>query len=126
MSRIPVIRVEDVLIATVLEDVTDSDAVALQSELGQQLELRGATGVLSDLSVVGIVDSFLGRVLAEVAAMSQLLGTPTVIAGIQPAVAVTLVELGVRLAGVRTALTSDAGMRMLREGRAGGRHVGRR
>ena len=126
MSRIPVIRVEDVLIATVLEDVTDSDAVALQSELGHQLELRGAQGVLIDLSVVGIVDSFLGRVLAEVAAMSQLLGTPTVIAGIQPAVAVTLVELGVRLAGVRTALTSDAGMRMLREGKGGGRHVGRR
>ncbi len=126
MSRIPVIRVEDVLIASVIEDVTDSDAVALQSELGHQLEARGAKGVLIDLSVVGIVDSFLGRVLAEVAAMSQLLGTPTVIAGIQPAVAVTLVELGVRLAGVRTALTSDAGMHMLREGKAGGRHVGRR
>jgi len=126
VSRIPVIRVEDVLIASVLEDVTDSDAVALQSELGHQLEVRGAKGVLIDLSVVGIVDSFLGRVLAEVAAMSRLLGAPTVIAGIQPAVAVTLVELGVRLAGVRTALTSDAGMRMLREGRAGGRHVGRR
>ena len=126
MSRIPVIRVEDVLIATVLEDVTDTDAVALQIELGHQLEVRGAKGVLIDLSVVGIVDSFLGRVLAEVAAMSQLLGTPTVIAGIQPAVAVTLVELGVHMAGVRTALTSDAGMRMLREGRAGGWHVGRR
>ena len=126
MSRIPVIRVEDVLIATVLEDVTDSDAMALQGELGHQLEVRGAKGVLIDLSVVGIVDSFLGRVLAEVAAMSQLLGTPTVIAGIQPAVAVTLVELGVRLTGVRTALTSDAGMRMLRQGRAGGRHVARR
>ncbi len=125
MSRIPVIRVEDVLIATVIEDVTDSDAVALQSELGHQLEARGAKGVLIDLSVVGIVDSFLGRVLAVVATMSRLLGAPTVIAGIQPAVAVTLVELGVRLTGVRTALTSDAGMRMLREGRVG-RHVGRR
>jgi rsbT antagonist protein RsbS len=126
MSRIPVIRVEDVLIATVLEDVTDSDALALQSDLGHQLEVRGATGVLIDLSVVGIVDSFLGRVLAEVATLSRLLGAPTVIAGIQPAVAVTLVELGVQLGGVRTALTSDAGMRMLREGSAGGRHVGRR
>ena len=126
MSRIPVIRVEDVLIATVLEDVTDSDALALQSELGHQLEARGAKGVLIDLSVVGIVDSFLGRVLAEVATLSRLLGAPTVIAGIQPAVAVTLVELGVHLGGVRTALTSDAGMRMLREGKAGGRNVGRR
>lgn len=126
MSRIPVIRVEDVLIATVLEDVTDSDALALQTELGHQLEVRGATGVLIDLSVVGIVDSFLGRVLAEVATLSRLLGAPTVIAGIQPAVAVTLVELGVQLGGVRTALTSDAGMRMLREGSAGGRHVGHR
>ena len=126
MSRIPVIRVEDVLIATVLEDVTDSDALALQTELGHQLEVRGATGVLIDLSVVGIVDSFLGRVLAEVATLSRLLGAPTVIAGIQPAVAVTLVELGVQLGGVRTALTSDAGMRMLREGGVGGRHVGRR
>ena len=126
MSRIPVIRVEDVLIATVLEDVTDSDALALQSDLGHQLEARGAKGVLIDLSVVGIVDSFLGRVLAEVATLSRLLGAPTVIAGIQPAVAVTLVELGVRLGGVRTALTSDAGMRMLREGKAGGRSVGRR
>ena len=126
MSRIPVIRVEGVLIATVLEDVTDSDALALQSDLGHHLETRGATGVLIDLSVVGIVDSFLGRVLAEVATLSRLLGAPTVIAGIQPAVAVTLVELGVRLGGVRTALTSDAGMRMLREGNAGERHVGRR
>jgi rsbT antagonist protein RsbS len=126
VSRIPVIRVEDVLIATVLEDVTDSDALAFQSELGRQLEVRGAKGVLIDLSVVGIVDSFLGRVLAEVATMSRLLGAPTVIAGIQPAVAVTLVELGVRLGGVRTALTSDAGMRMLRDGSPGGRHVGRR
>ena len=126
MSRIPVIRVEDVLIATVLEDVTDSDALALQTELGHQLEVRGATGVLIDLSVVGIVDSFLGRVLAEVATLSRLLGAPTVIAGIQPAVAVTLVELGVQLGGVRTALTSDAGMRMLRESGPGGRHVGHR
>ena len=126
MSRIPVIRVEDVLIATVLEDVSDSDALALQRELGQQLEVRGAKGVLIDLSVVGIVDSYLGRVLSEVATMSRLLGAPTVIAGIQPAVAVTLVELGVHMAGVRTALTSDAGMRMLRDVRSGERHVGRR
>jgi rsbT antagonist protein RsbS len=126
MSRIPVIRVEDVLIATVLEDVTDSDALTLQTELGHQLEVRGATGVLIDLSVVSIVDSFLGRVLAEVATLSRLLGAPTVIAGIQPAVAVTLVELGVQLGGVRTALTSDAGMRMLRDGSSRGPHVGRR
>ncbi len=114
MARVPIVRVGDVLLATVLEDLRDRDALDLQTNLAQELEQTGALGVLLDLSVVETVDSFLGRLLHDIASVTRLLGAETVVVGIQPAVAVTLVELGLELKHVRTALDSDRGMRLLR------------
>ncbi len=115
MARVPIVRVGNVLLATVLEDLRDRDALDLQTNLTQQLEESGALGVLLDLSVVETVDSFLGRLLHDIASVTRLLGAETVVVGIQPAVAVTLVELGLELKNVRTALDSDRGMRLLRQ-----------
>ena len=114
MARVPIVRIGDVLIATVLEDLHDSDAIGLQEDLTRLLEKTGAPGVLLDLAAVEIVDSFLGRLLNDIARATRLLGARTVVVGIQPAVAVTLVELGLELKGVNTALDADKGMRLLR------------
>ncbi len=114
MARVPIIRLGDTLIATVQEELRDSDAQALQQDLSMSLERTGARGILVDLSAVQTVDSFLGRLLNDTAAEMRLLGAATVIVGIQPAVAVTLVELGLQLSGVRTALNPEKGMRLLR------------
>lgn len=114
MARIPVVRIGEVLIATVQEELHDSDALELQEELSQRLELTGARGVLLDLSIVETVDSFLGRLLHDVATTTGLLGAQTVIVGIRPAVAVTLVELGLELKGVHTALDAEKGIRLLK------------
>ena len=113
MTRVPIVQIENKLIATVLEDLSDRDALQLQEDLGRRIEQSGVAGVLLDLSVVEIVDSFLGRLITDIVAGSRLLGAQTVVVGIQPAVAVTLVELGLELKGVRTALTPAKGMRML-------------
>ena len=113
MARVPIVRLGETLIATVQEELRDGDALALQEELGMALERTGARGVLLDLSAVETVDSFLGRVLNDTAAELRLLGAVTVIVGLQPAVAVTLVELGLELSGVRTALNPEKGMRLL-------------
>ena len=113
MARVPIVRVGDILLATIQEDLHDRDAVALQEALTGELERTGASGVLLDFSVVQTVDSFLGRTLNDVVAAIRLLGAQTVVVGIQPAVAVTLVELGLELKGVRTALDSERGMRLL-------------
>src|SRR5688572_29473635 len=125
MARVPVIKVGQTLIATVQEDLRDRDALDLQTNLSEQLEQTGARGVLLDLSIVDTVDSFLGRLMHDVARVSRLLGAQTVVVGLQPAVAVTLVELGLELRGVRTALTADKGMnllnKLLREERRGRR-----
>ena len=114
MARVPIIRVGDNLIATVQEDLLDHDALALQTDLGEALERTGARGVLIDMSVVETVDSFLGRLLNEVAVGARLLGAHTVVVGIQPAVAITLVELGLELKGIHTALDTDRGLALLR------------
>ena len=113
MARVPIVRVGDTLIATVVEDLQDGDALQLQEDLGRALERTGARGVLLDLSVVELVDSFLGRLLNDVAAATRLLGAATVVVGIRPAVAITLVELGLELRGVHTALTPDRGLALL-------------
>jgi rsbT antagonist protein RsbS len=126
VSRVPIIHVGNKLIATVLEDLSDRDALQLQEDLGQRIEQTGAAGVLLDLSVVEIVDSFLGRLITDVVAMSQLLGAETVVIGIQPAVAVTLVEMGLEFNGVRTALTPEKGLRMLDQAIASSRSGFRR
>jgi rsbT antagonist protein RsbS len=114
VPRVPIVQVDNVLIATVLEDLHDRDALALQAELSERLERSDAHGVLLDLTVVEIVDSFLGRLINDIAATARLLGAQTVVCGMQPAVAITLVELGLELPGVRTALNSDRGLTLLR------------
>ncbi|MEP6694808.1 MAG: STAS domain-containing protein [Chloroflexota bacterium] len=113
MARVPIIRVGDILLATIQEDLHDSDALALQESLTTELERTGANGVLLDFTTVQTVDSFLGRMLNDVVAAIQLLGATTVVVGIQPAVAMTLVELGLELKGIRTALDAERGMRLL-------------
>ncbi len=113
MARVPIIHVGDLLLATIQEDLHDKDAIALQESLTAALERTGARGVLLDFSVVQTVDSFLGRTLNDVVAAIRLLGATTVVVGIRPAVAVTLVELGLELKGVRTALDTERGLRLL-------------
>jgi rsbT antagonist protein RsbS len=113
VTRVPIVQIDDKLIATVLEDLSDRDALQLQDDLGRRIEHTGAAGVLLDLSVVEIVDSFLGRLITDVVTASRLLGAETVVVGIQPAVAVTLVELGLEFKGVQTALTPEKGRRIL-------------
>jgi rsbT antagonist protein RsbS len=113
VARVPIIRLGKVLIATVQEELYDHDALQLQEELGQLLEHGVAGGVLLDLSTVATVDSFLARLIGAIAAASRLLGAETVVVGLQPAVAVTLVELGLTLPGVRTALDAEKGLAIL-------------
>ena len=113
MARVPIIRLGEVLIATVQEELYDHDALQLQEDLGQLLEHGAARGVLLDLSTVAMVDSFLARLIGAIAAASRLLGAETVVVGLQPAVAVTLVELGLTLPGVRTALDAEKGLAIL-------------
>lgn len=114
MARVPIVRIAGTLVATVLEDLHDRDALTLETELFGQLERTGSEGVLLDLSVVEIVDSFLGRMLNDIAIGVRLLGAQMVVVGIQPAVAITLVELGLELKGVRTAVNPDRGLALLR------------
>lgn len=114
MARVPIVQISGTLVATVLEDLHDRDALTLQTELLGRLERSGSEGVLLDLSVVEIVDSFLGRMLNDIAVGVRLLGAQMVVVGIQPAVAITLVELGLELRGVRTAVSPDRGLALLR------------
>ena len=114
MARVPIVCIGGILVASVQEELYDRDALRLQEELTAGLEDGGARGVLIDLSSVQMVDSFLGRLLHDVAASARLMGAETVIVGIQPAVAITLVELGLGLSGIHTALDSDKGFAFLR------------
>jgi rsbT antagonist protein RsbS len=113
VAQVPIIRLGEVLIATVQEDLYDQDALQLQEDLGLLLERGRTRGVLLDFSTVATVDSFLARLIGTIAATSQLLGAETVVVGLQPAVAVTLVELGLALPGVRTALNAEKGLALL-------------
>lgn len=113
MGRVPVIRVSNTLIASFQDEIRDSDALDLQSDLTTYLELTGSPGVLIDLTLVQTLDSFLGRLLNDVARQCKLLGAQTVVVGMQPAVAITLVELGLEMKGIRTALNVDKGMALL-------------
>jgi rsbT antagonist protein RsbS len=114
MARVPVVRLGDVLVATVLEDLHDRDALDLQQRVTQEIARTGARGVLLDLSVVEIVDSYLGRLIHDLSRAARLMGATAVVVGIQPAVAMTLVEMGLEMKGVRTALNSEKGMTLLR------------
>ena len=113
MDRIPLLRLGPVLIVSVQGDLADATAVALRHDVGTAVSSGGVTGVILDVSGVAIVDSYLGRVLTEIAADCGLLGASTIVAGIKPAVAITLVEMGLRLDGARTARSLEAAMAML-------------
>ncbi|MBB4710503.1 rsbT antagonist protein RsbS [Streptomyces luteogriseus] len=112
-GHVPVLRLGDVLLVTLQGDLHDSTAQQLQQDLSETISRTGVRGVLIDISGVEIVDSFLGRVLAEIAAQSKLLAARTVVAGMRPAVAITLVELGLTLPGLSTALSTEAGLELL-------------
>jgi len=112
-ERIPIIKFRDFLLVSIQIEVHDKLVVNLQSDLAAAISKTGVHGVLIDISTVEIVDSFVGRMLASVAAVGQLLGAETVVVGIQPAIAITLVELGLTLDGVHTALDTESGMELL-------------
>ncbi|MGB2607094.1 MAG: STAS domain-containing protein [Candidatus Sulfotelmatobacter sp.] len=114
MEKIPILKMGDFLLVTIQVDMHDRLAMALQDDLTKMISQTEARGVLIDISTLEIVDSFIGRMLSNIAAMSRVLDAETVVVGMQPAVAITLVELGLSLPGVRTALNVDAGMELLR------------
>jgi rsbT antagonist protein RsbS len=113
MERIPILRMGDFLLATIQVDMKDQTALQLQDDLSTRIEATGAKGVLIDISALEIVDSFVGRMLASISGIARVLDAETVVVGMQPAVAITLVELGLSLPGVRTALNVERGMAML-------------
>jgi rsbT antagonist protein RsbS len=114
MDRIPILRMGDFLLVTIQVDMHDQLALTLQDDLTARIEKTGAKGVLIDISALEMVDSFIGRMIANISSMSRILDATTVLVGMQPAVAITLVELGLSLTGVRTALDVERGMRLLR------------
>ena len=113
MDRIPILKVGDALLVTIQVDIEDQLATALEEDLTQRIVDTGARGVLIDISALEIVDSFMGRMLDNIAAVSRILDADTVVVGMRPAVAITLVELGLSLPGVRTALDVDRGIALL-------------
>ena len=114
MERIPILKMGDVLLVTIQVDMHDQLAMTLQDDLTERISRTGARGVLIDISAVEVVDSFIGRMIANIAGMARILDAQTVLVGMQPAVAITLVELGLTLPGVRTALNVERGMALLR------------
>jgi len=114
MERIPILQIGDMLLVSIQVDLQDHTAVMLQDDLSNRIVETGAKGVLIDISALEIVDSFIGRMISTTAAVSRVLDAETVVVGMQPAVAITLVELGLTLTGVRTALDVDRGIRLLR------------
>lgn len=114
MEKIPILRMGEFLLVTIQVDMHDRLAMTLQEDLTTRISETAARGVLIDISSLEIVDSFIGRMLGNIAAMSRVLDAQTVVVGMQPAVAITLVELGMSLPGVRTALNVDAGMELLK------------
>lgn len=112
-QRIPILRIGRFLLVSIQVDLDDELALGLQDDLTSAIARHRASGVLIDISSLEIVDSFIGRVLGQIASMSQVLDARTVLVGMRPAVAITLVEMGVRMAGVETALNVDRGLALL-------------
>jgi rsbT antagonist protein RsbS len=114
MERIPILRMGNYLLVTIQVDMHDKLALTLQDDLTNRIADLNSKGVLIDISSLEIVDSFIGRTLANIASMAKVLDAETVVVGMQPAVAITLVELGMSLPGIRTALNVESGMEHLR------------
>ena len=114
MERIPILRMGEFLLVTIQVDMHDQLALQLQDDLTRAIDKKGAKGVLVDISALEMVDSFIGRMIADISGMARILDARTVVVGMQPAVAITLVELGLSLPGVATALNVERGMALLR------------
>jgi rsbT antagonist protein RsbS len=113
MDRVPILKIGQTLFVSIQIDLQDQSVVQLQEDLAEELVATRATGVIIDITAVEIVDSFIGRMLATIGSISRLFDAETVLVGMRPAVAITLVELGLTLDGVRTALDAEQGLRML-------------
>ena len=112
-ERIPILKLGKALLVTIQVDMHDRLALALEEDLTQKIVATGARGVVIDISALEIVDSFIGRMLDNIAGVSRILDAETVLVGMQPAVAITLVELGLSLSGIKTALNVERGMKMI-------------
>jgi len=119
MERIPILKIGDCLMVSIQVDMHDRLAMALQDDLTARIAETAARGVLIDISTLEVVDSFIGRMLGNIAAMARVLDAQTVVVGMRPAVAITLVELGLSLPGVRTALNVERGMELIGRGVTG-------
>lgn len=119
MERIPILRMGQTLLVTIQVDMLDQMALALQDDLANKIAQTEAKGVVIDISALEIVDSFVGRMLASISGIARVLDAVTVVVGMRPAVAITLVELGLSLEGVRTALNVERGMELLAQSRKG-------
>ncbi|WP_030395646.1 MULTISPECIES: STAS domain-containing protein [Kitasatospora] len=117
-DRVPILKLGRVLLVSIQIDLEDQTVLDLQDDLAERIVTTGAIGVVIDITALEIVDSFVGRMLANAAAISRMLDAETVVVGMRPAVAITLVELGLSLGGVRTALTLEKGLALLERGRA--------
>lgn len=115
MDRIPILHMGKFLLVTIQVELHDQLALRLQDDLTRAIEKRGAKGVLIDISGLEMVDSFIGRMIADISGMARIMDAHTVLVGMQPAVAITLVELGLSLPGVATALNVERGMQLLRQ-----------
>lgn len=113
MNRVPILKIGDLLLVSIQVDLDDRSALALQEDLAGRIVTDGAHGVLIDITALEIVDSFIGRMLSTIASLSSVLDAETVVVGMRPAVAITLVELGLSLGGVRTALNVEKGLELL-------------
>jgi rsbT antagonist protein RsbS len=117
MERVPVLNLGEVLLVSIQIDLSDEIALRLQDDLAERIVATGAQGVIIDITALDIVDSFVGRTLSTIAGISRVLDAETVVVGMRPAVAITLVELGLSLSGVRTALDVEQGLRRLQAAR---------
>jgi rsbT antagonist protein RsbS len=117
MERIPILRMGKTLLVTIQVDMHDEIAVRLLDDLTNMVTRTGAQGVVIDISALDMVDSFIGRMIADIAATSRILDAETILVGMQPAVAITLVELGMSLPGIRTALDAEKAMELLHDSR---------
>ncbi|NUT77138.1 STAS domain-containing protein [Pseudomonas sp. C1C7] len=115
MERIPILQMGDFLLVTIQVDMHDQLALTLQDDLSERISRTSARGVLIDISALDMVDSFIGRMIGTISGLSKIMDAETVLVGMQPAVAITLVELGLTLPGVSTALNVERGMKLLQE-----------